>query len=68
MSDSSIQVDRGASMTADLAFMETEGPDAHRVRAALWAYEWAKVTAAKTGLYPSLNDLRAALAAWEHKR
>lgn len=58
-----VTVDRNATITADMAFMETSGPDAHKVSAALWAYEWAKVIAAEAGFYPSLNDLRAALAA-----
>jgi hypothetical protein len=60
------EIDEAALVLADMAFIETAGPNADRVRAAIWAYEWAKINVRDyRGLaaYPSYNELREALHA-----
>jgi hypothetical protein len=57
------EIDKGALVLADMAFIETAGPNADRVRAAIWAYEWAKINVRDRGglvVYPSYNELREA--------
>lgn len=48
---------------ADLAWIETEGSPADRTRVAIQAYLWSAEIAHRTGWHPSLNELRAVLAA-----
>lgn len=68
-SNAPVEVDRGARGLADLAYIETPGPTAQRVSAAISAYLWACREAKpwehnpEMMVYPSLNDLRAFLAA-----
>ena len=67
-----VQIDRGALHLADHAFLETQGSNADKVRAAIWAYLWGtRNVREQLGMYvyPSLNELRAALdgAATEDK-
>jgi len=51
-------LDRGALVMADLAWIETEGSASDRTKAAVEAYLWAVRVADETGFYPSLNDWR----------
>lgn len=53
-------LERGALVMADLAWMETEGSPAGRTEAAIRAYLWAVEVAAREGWYPSLNQWREA--------
>lgn len=67
MSENKIEVDAAAANLAGFAWMETEGTNHKRHDAMLWAYEWAKANSkpwGDTGMteYPSLNDLRKAMA------
>jgi hypothetical protein len=57
-------LEQGAMHLADLAFIETDGSNADKVEAAIWAYLWAvesKVDLGAFDAYPSLIDLRNAL-------
>ena len=57
-------IESGALSLADMAFIETRGSNARRVRAAIWAYQWAQQNTRMVGTlrcYPSLGELRAAL-------
>ena len=56
----------GSLGLADLAYIETPGPPAVRVQAAIWAYLWSSETRVMIGdmkYFPSLGQLREALAA-----
>lgn len=55
------ELNRGALVTADLAYVDTQGAPADRVRAAIGAYLWSIEQAERTGVHPSYNDLREAL-------
>lgn len=55
------ELDTAALASADLAFLETEGTGAQKVRAAIRAYLWADAILAETGFGPSLNDWREAV-------
>ena len=69
LSNAPVEVSRSAMSLADFAYMETPGPAVAKVSAAVSAYLWACREARPWGhdsdmtVYPSLNDLRAFLAA-----
>lgn len=63
-----VEIDPGAMMLAHQAFLETRDTAATGVANAVWAYLWALQNVREQfgmEVYPSLNELREALAARE---
>lgn len=60
-----IEIDRAALAIADHAYLETQGSNAQKVEAAIWAYLWAGQNVKQMfgmAVFPSLNELREAMA------
>lgn len=60
-----VEINQDALLLAAPAFIETEGSNAKKVEAAIWAYLWALENQSDWfGMitFPSLNELREALA------
>lgn len=54
------ELDPGALVVADLAWVETPGSPAERTKVAIRTYLWATQIADQQGTCPSLNQWRAA--------
>lgn len=55
----------GSLSLADIAFMCTPGPTAHKVKYAIWAYIWSSQNGSEVfgmAMEPSADEMRTALA------